>query len=182
MADLRVVGHSFPRVDGLEKVTGAARFSTDIKLPRMIVGKILRSPHPHARVLHIDTSRAERLPGVKAVVTAEDTPKVKAYRAPSTYYFDDQGTEDRRSTPMVMDQTVFCEDVARFVGDEVAAVAAVDEETALEALSLIKVDYDPLPPVFDPLKAMGPAAPLVHEVERNIAYKFVIRRGDIERG
>lgn len=182
MADLRVVGHSFPRVDGLEKVTGTARFSPDVKLPRMIVGKILRSPHPHARVLHIDTSRAERLPGVKAAVTAEDTPGVKVNRGPSTIYFDDPGAKDVAPTPMVMDQTVFCEDVARFVGDEVAAVAAVDEETALEALSLIKVDYDPLPPVFDPLKAMEPGAPLVHEVERNIAYKFVIRRGDMERG
>ncbi len=182
MADLRVVGHSHPRVDGMEKVTGAARFSPDVKLPRMLVGKILRSPRPHAKVLHIDTSRALSLPGVKAVVTAEDTPRVKVNRGPSTYYFDDQGAKDVRSTPMVMDQTVFCEDVARFVGDEVAAVAAVDEETALEALSLIKVDYEPLPPVFDPLKAMEPGAPLVHEVERNIAYKFVIRRGDMEKG
>ncbi len=182
MSDLRVVGHSHPRVDGMDKVTGAARFSPDVKLPRMVVGKILRSPHPHAKVLHIDTSRAERLPGVKAVVTAEDTPKVKVNRGPSTYYFDDRGTKDGASTPMVMDQTVFCEDVARFVGDEVAAVAAVDEETALEALSLIKVDYDPLPSVFDPLKAMEPGAPLLREAERNIAYKFVIRRGDVEKG
>jgi len=183
MADLRVVGQSHPRVDGMEKVTGAARFSPDVKLPRMIVGKILRSPYPHAKVLHIDTSRALRLPGVKAVVTADDTPRVKVNRAPSTYYFDDrEATDTVVPTPMVMDQTVFCEDVARFVGDEVAAVAAVDEETALEALSLIKVDYELLTPVFDPLKAMEPGTPLVHEAERNIAYKFVIRRGDIEKG
>ena len=180
MADLRVVGHSHPRVDGLDKVTGTARFSPDIKLPRMIVGKILRSPHPHAKVLHVDTSRAARLPGVKAIVTAADTPD--GNRRSSTYQFDDQGERAASSTPMVMDQTVFCEGVARFVGDEVAAVAAIDEETALEALSLIKVDYDLLPPVFNPLKAMEPGAPLLHDVERNIAYKFVIRRGDVEEG
>ena len=182
MSELRVVGHSHPRVDGMEKVTGTARFSPDVKLPRMIVGKILRSPYPHAKVLHIDTSKALRLPGVKAIVTTEDTPRGKRNRGSTTYHFDDQGAKDAPATPMVMDQTVFCEDVARFVGDEVAAVAAVDEETALEALSLIKVDYEPLPMVFDPLKAMEPGAPLVHEVERNIAYKFVIRRGDVEKG
>jgi CO/xanthine dehydrogenase Mo-binding subunit len=182
MADLRVVGKSHPRVDGLAKVTGAARFSPDVKLPRMIVGKILRSPHPHAKVLHIDTTRAERLPGVKAVATAGDTPGAKANRGHSTYFFDDRGTKDIAATPMVMDQTVFCGDVARFVGDEVAAVAAVDEDTALEALSLIKVDYKPLPPIFDPLKALEPGAPLLHEAQRNIAYKFAIRRGDVEKG
>ncbi len=180
MAELRVVGHSHARVDGVEKVTGAARFSPDIKLPRMITGKILRSPYPHAKVLRIDTSKAERLPGVKAVVTAEDALKIKARRDSSSYYFD--GRKDVGSTPMVIDQTAFCEGVARFVGDEVAAVAAVDEETALEALSLIKVDYEPLTPVFDPLKAMDLGAPQVHDVERNIAYKFVIRRGDVESG
>ncbi|MBI2988132.1 MAG: molybdopterin-dependent oxidoreductase [Deltaproteobacteria bacterium] len=181
MADLRVVGRSHPRVDGLEKVTGAARFSPDVKLPRMIVGKILRSPHPHAKILHINASRALRLPGIKAVVTAEDTPKAKVNSA-ATYYFEERGAKNVAPTPMVMDQTVFCGDVARFVGDEVAAVAAVDEETALEALSLIKVDYELLPPLFDPLKAMEPGAPLLHEAERNIAYKFVIRRGDVEKG
>jgi CO/xanthine dehydrogenase Mo-binding subunit len=167
-------------VDGLDKVTGSARFSPDIKLPRMIVGKILRSPHAHAKVLHIDTTRAAQLPGVKAIVTAADTRDVK--RRSPTYQFDDQGERAADATPMVMDQTVFCEGVARFVGDEVAAVAAIDEETALEALSLIKVDYDLLPPVFDPLKAMEPGAPLLHEAELNIAYKFVIRRGDVEEG
>src|SRR3989304_9261282 len=115
MADLRVVGHSHPRVDGMEKVTGAARFSTDVKLPRMIVGKILRSPHPHAKILHIDASRALRLPGIKAVVTAEDTPKAKVNSAASTYYFEERGAKNVAPTPMVMDQTVFCGDVARFV-------------------------------------------------------------------
>src|SRR5574341_1158205 len=89
MADLNIVGHSHPRVDGLEKVTGSARFSPDIKLPRMIVGKILRSPHPHAKVLRIDTSGAERLAGVKAVVTAADVP-ARDHRS-STYRFDDRG-------------------------------------------------------------------------------------------
>ena len=132
--DLSIVGHSPPKVDGKILLTGEARYSFDVQLPRMLHGKVLRSPHPHARILKIDTSKAERLPGVKAVITAEDTPKIP-------YHFLGPPHEDK--FPIAIDRV-------RFVGDEVAAVAAVDEDTAEEALSLIEVEYEPLPAVFDP--------------------------------
>lgn len=161
-----VVGRRTPKIDGPAKATGSARFSNDIILPRMLCGKILRSPHPHARILNIDTSRAERLSGVKAVITGKDTARVKfgVYRE----------TRDQYAIPI---------DKVRYVGDEVAAVAAIDGDIAEEALDLIKVDYELLPAVFDPLEAMKPAAPLVHDgVEGNISAHVLIQFGDIEEG
>ncbi len=162
-SELRVVGHNVPRVDGLEKVTGAAQYIADVRLPHMLEAKVLRSPLPHARVLHIDTSAARRLPGVFAVVTGEDTPK-------------------RKWGSFQQDQYVLAVDKVRYVGDEVAAVAAVDAATAEDALSLIKVDYEELPAVFDPIEAMQPGAPLIHEQKPgNIATHFKIERGDPDR-
>ncbi|MDP2954522.1 MAG: aldehyde oxidase, partial [Chloroflexota bacterium] len=145
-----LLGKRTPKIDGLAKATGGARFSNDIILPRMLYGKILRSPYPHARILHIDTGRAKGLPGVKAVVTGKDTAGVRfgVFRE----------TRDQYAIPI---------DKVRYIGDEVAAVAAVDEDIAEEALGLIKVDYEVLPAAFDPLEAMKPGAPLLHEgVER----------------
>ncbi len=163
--DLSIVGHSPPKVDGKILLTGEARYSFDVQLPRMLHGKVLRSPHPHARILKIDTSKAERLPGVKAVITAEDTPKIP-------YHFLGPPHEDKY--PLVIDRV-------RFVGDEVAAVAAVDEDTAEEALSLIEVEYEPLPAVFDPAEAVQPGAPLIHAgKEKNIAAHVVRDSGDWE--
>ncbi|MBI2305269.1 MAG: molybdopterin-dependent oxidoreductase [Chloroflexi bacterium] len=159
--EFAVVGKRLPRFEGNEKVTGEARYIADITLPGVIQGKILRSPYPHARILNIDTSRARRLPGVRGVVTAQDTLK-------------------RRWGAFQQDQPVLAIDKVRYVGEEVAAVAAVDEETALEALSLIDVEYEELPPVFDPEAAMEPDAPLVHEdKERNIAMRINVERGDV---
>jgi CO/xanthine dehydrogenase Mo-binding subunit len=158
----RVVGHNVERVDGLEKVTGAAQYVADIRLPGMLEGRILRSPYPHARVVRVDTSRAAALPGVLAVVTGEDTPK-------------------RRWGAFQKDQYVLAVDKARYVGDEVAAVAAVDEATADEALSLIEVEYEELPAVFEPEEAMQPGAPLIHDDKpNNIALHFDVTRGDPE--
>lgn len=157
-----LVGQSLPRLDALEKVTGTARFVTDLTLPRILVGKIVRSPLPHARIINIDTTRATKAPGVRAVVTADDTPK-------------------RVAGQIVADEPMLATDKVRYIGEQVAAVAAESEEAAEEALSLIQVDYQELAPVFDPELAMGPGASLVHD-GGNIAFHFEYRRGDIERG
>ncbi|HWO40181.1 MAG TPA: xanthine dehydrogenase family protein molybdopterin-binding subunit [Candidatus Eisenbacteria bacterium] len=162
-ANFSVVGQRVHRVEGFDKVSGEAQFIADIKLPGMLTGKILRSPYPHARILHIDTSRAERLRGVRAVVTAEDTIK-----RPWGAFF--------------ADQYILSVGKARYVGEEVAAVAAIDADTAEEALDLIQVDWEPLPAVFDAEEAMAEGAPLVHEdKERNIALTIDVERGDVER-
>ncbi len=157
-----VVGHSLPQIDARERASGTAEFVSDLKLPGMLRGRILRSPHPHARILHIDTSKAERLPGVKAVVTAEDTAQIPF-------------------GPRTDDWRILAVNKVRFVGDEVAGVGAVDEDTAEEALSLIRVEYEPLPAVFDPLEAMQPGAPLIQDKERNIVSEFKLSTGDLEK-
>lgn len=166
MSDYAYIGKNMPRVDSLAKVTGEALFTADLVLPRMLVGKILRSPHPHARILNIDTAQALALPGVKAVVTGEDT----LGRKWGVFRY----TQDQEFLPT---------DKVRFIGEEVAAVAAVDDETALEALGLIRVDYEVLPPVFDPMEAMAPDAPLIHEdFPQNINVHVPIDVGDVEAG
>ncbi|MEE9274682.1 MAG: xanthine dehydrogenase family protein molybdopterin-binding subunit [bacterium] len=160
--ETRVVGERLPSVDGVEKVTGATGYIGDLQLPGALFGRALRSPHPHARILNVDTSEAERLPGVFAVLSRNNTPERRF------------GINDH-------DETAFCRDKARYVGDEVAAVAAADEETALEALARIRVEYEVLPMVGDPDAAMAEGAPLVHEgVPGNIANQFHITRGDVD--
>jgi len=164
-----VIGKRLPRLDGIVKATGEAEFTVDMMLPKMLHGKILRSPHPHAKILHIDTSKAMRLPGVKAVLTGEDTPKIK------------YGTIDMPDYPN--DKYPLAVGKVRYIGDDVAAVAATDEDTAMEALELIEVDYEMLPPVFDPVEAMKPDAPRVHDhADRNICAKIAWDFGDIEKG
>lgn len=163
MAGYSVVGKRLPRQDSVAKATGQGRYTNDLALPRMLHGKMLRSPHPHARILHVDTSRAERLPGVKAVVTGKDTAGVK--------YGVMGATRDQYALPM---------EKVRYPGEEVAAVAAVDEDTAEEALGLIRVEYQVLPAVFDPEHAMREGAPLLHETkERNISAAFHVTYGDV---
>ena len=158
-----VVGQRVNRVEGFEKVTGEAKYIADIVLPGMLHGKILRSPYPHARILSIDTSKAERLPGVRAVVTADDTIK--------------QGWG-----AFVQDQYPLTFGKARYVGDEVAGVAAIDQDIAQEALELIEVEWEELPAIFDPEEAMQEGAPLIHEdTERNIAITIDVERGDVQR-
>ncbi|MFQ6111982.1 MAG: xanthine dehydrogenase family protein molybdopterin-binding subunit, partial [Nitrospinota bacterium] len=163
MAEHDFVGLSLPRVDAHVKATGEALFTVDLNFPHMLHAKLLRSPLPHAKILNIDTSRARRLSGVKAVITGVDTP----------YTF---GVSHFDQTPLQTEKV-------RHVGDAVAAVAALDVDTAEEALSLIKVDYEPLPALFDPLQAMEPGAPLVHEDKPgNIAAHYVYDFGDVEEG
>ncbi len=162
----RVVGGRHPRVDGYEKATGRTRYVADLKIPGCLHGKVLRSPYPHARILHIDPSAAERLPGVRAVVTHRDTPGV-LYGAYSSG---------------VKDELILAGERVRYVGDEVAAVAAIDPDIAEEALSLIRVDYEPLPFHPDCEAAMAEGAEPIHPVERNTATHRVVVRGDPESG
>lgn len=161
-----LIGKRVPRVDSLCRVTGEVKFSGDLKFPRMLVGKIKRSPLAHARILHVDTSKAEKLGGVKAVVTGQDTAGVKwgVFRY----------TQDMEMLP---------KDKVRYFGDEIAGVAAVDEETAMEALDLISFDLEELPAVYDPLEAMASEGPLIHdEFPNNINIHVGIDVGDIEKG
>ncbi len=146
MAKYNVLNSRARRLDAPAKATGQAVYTDDIVLPNMLHGAILHSPHPHAKILNIDTSAAERLPGVKAVVTAKDVPPVKYGVSPARY-----------------DETLFAVDKVRYVGDEVAAVAAADPDIAQEALSLIKVEYEPLPAVLTLEEALAEGAPVIHE-------------------
>ena len=167
MRNYSVVGKPLPRVDALAKVTGVARYVADMSVPRMLSGKILLSTVPHARILHIDTRRARRLVGVKAIITGEDTAKRKYGIFPWL--------------PQSVDHYPIAVEKVRFIGDEVAAVAAVDEETAAEALNLIRVDYEELPSVFDPIEAMKAGAPGIHEgVKDNQAFFTRLDFGDVE--
>ena len=156
-----VVGKRVQRVEGFDKVTGDSKFIADIHLPGMLTGRILRSPYPHARIRSIDTSKAEKLRGVRAVVTAEDTIK-----RPWGAFF--------------ADQYILSVGKTRYVGEEVAAVAAIDPDIAEEALDLIEVDWQPLPGVFDAEEAMQDGAPLVHDDKpNNIAMHLDLERGNI---
>jgi len=167
MSKYSVIGTRVRRVDGPEKVTGSAEYTFDIVLPGMLYGKILRSPHPHARILSIDTSQAEKLVGVKAVITGKDTLGRK------------QGIW--RRFPELCDEEILCREKVRYIGDPVAAVAAIDEDTAEEALDLIEVEYEPLPAVFDPMEAIKEDAPQVHDgVELNINVNRHIEWGDVD--
>ncbi|MFW5947008.1 MAG: xanthine dehydrogenase family protein molybdopterin-binding subunit, partial [Gemmatimonadota bacterium] len=131
-----IIGERVARVDGMARSTGRAVYTDDIALPGMLHGKILRSPHPHARILSIDTSGAEAMDGVHAVITGKDMP------------------EKYCIIPWTRDEEALCVDRVRFVGDAVAAVAAVDEDTAIAALDAIRVMYEPLPAFFDPRDAL----------------------------
>ncbi|HEX7051702.1 MAG TPA: molybdopterin cofactor-binding domain-containing protein [Longimicrobiales bacterium] len=138
-SEFSVVGRRMRRVDGLAKATGRAVYTDDIALPGMLHGKILRSPHPHARIVSIDASEAEALPGVHAVITGRDMPVKYGI------------------IPWTRDEEPLCTDRVRYIGDGVAAVAAVDEDTAIRALELIRVVYEPLPAFLEPEDALEPA-------------------------
>ncbi len=174
-AATRIVGRSLPRMDAPGKVTGAAIYAADFTLPGMLHGKVLRSREPHARLLRIDASRAARLPGVRAVITAADV-------------------VDVRYGGSVKDEEVFARERIRFAGQPLAAVAATTLETATAALAAIEVITEPLPPVLDVAAALAPDAPLVHEGwagytalpilhrDRNVCNRARIVVGDVERG
>ncbi len=158
-----VVGKAVPIKDAREKVTGSLKYGVDLSASGMVYGKILRSPHAHARITRIDSSRAEALPGVLGVVTYKDAPDLVWEVCWHNY------------------RGHILDDRARFVGDEVAAVAAVDEDIANQAVKLIEVDYEILPGVFDPEEAMKPDAPRVR-VEGNAREPYIVNWGDVDKG
>jgi 4-hydroxybenzoyl-CoA reductase subunit alpha len=158
-SDFTAVGHSQPRLDGFAKLTGRSEFTDDVRLPGLLHGKILRSPVARARIAHIDTTAAERLPGVRAVVTRADAPRLF----------------------IGMHQPLF-DETANFIGHEVAAVAAIDEATAAEAISLIRVDYEPLPAITNALEALQPGAPQLHpRAPGNVSWEEQETHGEFDR-
>jgi CO/xanthine dehydrogenase Mo-binding subunit len=176
----KVIGGRFRRNEALQKATGELRFSGDLSFPDMLHAKILRSPYAHARVRHIDVSRALKLTGVKAVITHKDVPKIPTMHqflhVPSHMFYD----------------SFLLEEKVRHYGDRVAAVAATDLEIAEEALDRIEVDYEPLPAVFDIQEAIQEGAPVIHhmvrrgqnpiEIKNNIVGKREIEIGDVGKG
>jgi len=172
-------------IDSQERVTGTIAYALNAELPGTLVGQVLRSPHPHARIVGVDASRAERLAGVVAVLTRND--------------LVDQDELFPYFGPVIRDQGVVAIDKVRFVGDPVAAVAAIDEDTAREALDLIEVEYQELAAVFDAEEALQPGAPILHErfpaissgfadvilhldEGTNRCNHFKLRKGDVEEG
>ena len=183
--DLKVVGTRPIRPDGVDKVTGRARYGADVNLPGQLIGKVLRSPHAHARIRSIDVSRAAALPGVKAVVTRDD--------------FADMPVEYAAAGELVVNfrdvtRNMMAREKALYDGHPVAAVAATSEPIARKALKLIDVDYEPLPCVIDAVAAMKPDAPLLHEDQytagvdprpdepSNLAKQVRFAVGDVEAG
>ena len=179
----KVIGRAELRSDGAEKVTGNAVYTVDVDVPGMAHAKVMRSPYPHARIGRVDSSKAERLPGVYAVITKEDQRELGMFGA------------------AYKDQTIVAVDKVRYVGDPVAAVAAVDEATAEEALGLIDVEYQELPAVSSLEEALAPGAVLVHDsasmggelmgqryeapkefAGSNLCYRFSYAKGEIAEG
>lgn len=177
MNPITPVGENIPRVDAVEKVTGAAKFADDMQFgPGLLYGRLVRSPHPHALIIKIDATKALALPGVKAIATGAETPGyIGLY---------------------LQDRHIFATDRVRYVGDPVAGIVATSEEIAEQAIKLVEVEYEVLPPVTDPLDAIKLDAPILHpelgkyEVANfifpkpgtNISNHFKIRKGDIEKG
>lgn len=169
--DLRLIGRPMRKVEGLDKSTGRAVYTDDIVLPGMLHGKILRSPHPHARIISIDTSEAEALEGVHAVVTGQDM--ATAYGI----------------IPWTPDEYPLCTDRVRYIGDGVAAVAAIDEDTAICALDLIRVEYEELPAFHDPFAALEAdgSIPYIHDPKKegwngNVTKKVKLEFGEVDTG
>jgi len=181
LAPFSVIGKRLPRIDAVDKATGKVTFGVDVRLPGMLHGKLLRSPYPHALILHIDKAKAAAIPGVKAVITGRDIP-------------------DNLVGYAIKDEYCLAKNEVRCIGDPVAAVAAVDEDTAERAVAAIEVEYRELPAVFDAEEAMTVGAPLVHtdlgsyrttslmgrrfnpQPGTNICNRQQRRRGDVERG
>jgi 4-hydroxybenzoyl-CoA reductase alpha subunit len=166
MSSFSVIGKRNLKYDWHAKLTGAARYTDDLKLPRMIFGRLLRSPHPHARMLHVDTSRAEALRGVFAVLTGKDLP-IRYGILPSS-----------------QDETALAVDRVRYAGEAVAAVAAIDEWTAEEACDLIEVIYEPLRPIMTIDDALDERGPKIHQWTRtaNVQKSVDLTFGDLDEG
>jgi len=158
-----LIGKPERRVDALGKVTGQARFAADYNIAHQLCGEVLRPPHPHARILRIDVTKARELDGVEAVLTARDIPGEKVFGI------------------VIKNQAILAEDKVRYLGDGVALVAARTREIAAEALRRIEVAYEPLPVVSDPEAALRPDAPRIHGDDNTFVHHHV-RKGDVARG
>jgi len=173
MTNTTVVGQSVLRPDAFEKVLGGKGFPVNVALPGMLHAKLLRSPYPHARILNIDASMAEKLPGVRAVLLPKDVPQIKycpVYFVPTL-------------APSMVQDMLIMSDTVRYAGQPVAAVAATSPEIAEQAMQLIEVDYEELPVVFDTETALQDGAPRLHEeAENNIAVAPSFVFGDLEAG
>ncbi len=178
MSELKVVGAAVPRAEGSDKVSGRTLYAADVNLPGTLWAKILRSPHPHARILNIDVSKAQRIRGVKAILTGSEV-------------------QGHLIGKQIRDMPVLCWDRVRFVGDRVAAVAAESVDAAQEAVNVIDVDYESLAAVFDPLEAMQLSAPRLHDDVtvydggpkdklapdlHNGLTRLAYKKGDVEKG
>ncbi|TKJ40034.1 4-hydroxybenzoyl-CoA reductase [candidate division LCP-89 bacterium B3_LCP] len=164
MSDYRILNTRAPRVDAFDKVTGKAKYTDDLSMPEMLFGAILHSPQAHARIVKVDTTEAKKLPGVKAVITSEDTEGIAFGVSPARY-----------------DEQIFASERVRYVGDEIAAVAAVTPEIARQALDLIKVEFEELPSVLDAHLAMDDEAEQLHErYKNNIVQQVHWDFGDVE--
>lgn len=146
MSDFKVINSRAPRIDAVVKATGQAKYADDLRMPGMLYAAILQSPVAHAKILRLDTSKARKIPGVKGIATAKEAGLIKYGVSPARY-----------------DETLFAHEKVRYVGDEIAAVAATSPEIAQEAIAAIKVDYEELPAVFDMFEAMKEGAPLIHD-------------------
>jgi len=165
MTSLNYIGKRLRKKDGREKVTGRAIYGQDLVLPRMLAGKILYSPYPHAKIRSIDTSKAKRVPGVRVILTGDDIPDIRI--------------------GFIKDNMPINKGIVRWAGDEIAAVAAESEEAAEEAIALIEVDYEELPAVFTPEEALAEGAPILHEGRKSNRIDEICRtyrKGDIEEG
>ncbi|HLF28315.1 MAG TPA: molybdopterin cofactor-binding domain-containing protein [Anaerolineae bacterium] len=160
---LKVIGRPLPRPDAIDKVTGAAKYADDYAFPNMLHARTLRAKYPHARIKRIDTAKAKALPGVQAVLTAEDVPGEKNHGL------------------VIKDWPALAYEKVRYIGDPVAIVAADTREIATQALELIEVAYEPLPVVDNPVYANQPDAPQVH-ASGNLLKHIKVRKGDVEQG
>jgi CO/xanthine dehydrogenase Mo-binding subunit/aerobic-type carbon monoxide dehydrogenase small subunit (CoxS/CutS family) len=159
------IGHNVRRLDAPSKVSGRLKYAADMKMTDMLQVQVLRSPHPHARILSIDTSAAEAMEGVACVTTSKDVPGKDGYGV------------------FVHDQPTLATGKVRYVGEAVAAVAAEDLLTARRAMAAIKVEYEPLPGIYTPEDALKPGAPVIHDYAQNNLVKHIpIRKGDVEAG
>jgi carbon-monoxide dehydrogenase large subunit len=168
----RIFGSGIRRREDPRLITGAGTYTDDLALPGMAHAAMLRSPHAHARIARIDTSRASRSPGVLAIFTGADVAALKP--VPCAWLIPNANLK-------VATYQAICTDVVRYVGDIVAVVVADTVNQAYDALTLIDVDYEPLPSVTDPEKAMKSGAPQLHkEVPGNEAFHWVVAGGDVE--
>jgi CO/xanthine dehydrogenase Mo-binding subunit len=174
MSELRIIGKPVPRHDAFEKALGVTQYAADFSVPGMVYAKVLRSRYPSARIVSIDTSKAQKLSGVKAVLTAKDVPQNESVTRFGQTHTMGGGFEGL--------YRVLADKKVHFMGEAVALVAGETEEIATKATELIKVEYQPLPGVFDPLDAMKPNAPRVEENRSNIITHFEVVKGDVEEG